>query len=256
MTDSEETNYRHDFWQRVDKSSHRDVQHLLALYDGEIRYTEHVLGQVLHRLRMLDTHAELILIIVSDHGEEFDEHGDFLQTNVYRECTHVPLIVNLPTTHSLSSRAGLKRNLVGLIDVMPSLLRLLDIDGDFPFQGGPLLLTQLPDPTEIPHIFTSKFNIKESVSAVQTATYKYIFNRMTSVKELYNIQTDPQERHNLSRYYDFRHDISAMKDLLKTQQDENDVVRGSFGETQPLPLDDDSRKKLEALGYINVDLTP
>src|SRR5690606_27578030 len=53
----------------------RDLQHLIALYDGEIRWTDENLGKILDRLRQLRVLDDTIVVVTSDHGDEFFEHG-------------------------------------------------------------------------------------------------------------------------------------------------------------------------------------
>ena len=52
-----------------------DLAHLLALYDGEIAYTDEQLGRLLTRLQGGDRADDTLIIVSSDHGDEFFEHG-------------------------------------------------------------------------------------------------------------------------------------------------------------------------------------
>ena len=53
----------------------RDLEHLLALYDGEIRYTDDHLGQLFDLLAERGILDETIIVVTADHGDEFFEHG-------------------------------------------------------------------------------------------------------------------------------------------------------------------------------------
>ena len=74
-----------------------------------------------------EARADTIVVILSDHGEEFAEHGQWQHDQVYEECLHVPLMVRLPDDVG----AGLRvKTPVALIDVMPT---ILDVAGaDYP----------------------------------------------------------------------------------------------------------------------------
>ena len=66
-------------------------------YDGEVQYADEIVGKLLDRLREKDLYDDATIVLLSDHGEGLgdhgeDEHGIFL----YRETTHVPLVIKLP----------------------------------------------------------------------------------------------------------------------------------------------------------------
>src|SRR5262249_61805833 len=72
-----------------------------APYDGEIAYSDELVGRLFDRLRAVGLYDRATIILLSDHGEGLgdhaeQEHGLFL----YKETTHVPLIVKLPATHA------------------------------------------------------------------------------------------------------------------------------------------------------------
>jgi arylsulfatase A-like enzyme len=103
----------------------RDVEHLRALYDGEIRFTDETID---HLLKMLDRAGLLdrtLVVVTSDHGEEFLDHGEKLHgRTLFEEVVHVPLI--------LWARGGLPRGKaiatpVSLADVAPTILELLGL---------------------------------------------------------------------------------------------------------------------------------
>jgi arylsulfatase A-like enzyme len=101
----------------------RDVVHLLALYDGEIRATDETLGHLLDALARAGALDNTLVVVTSDHGEEFQEHrGKTHHRTVYTESVHVPLV--------FWARAGLPRGrriagFVSLADVAPTILELV-----------------------------------------------------------------------------------------------------------------------------------
>ena len=98
----------------------RDIEHLVALYDGEIAYWDAMLGQMLGFLRgrgLLDNAA---VVVTSDHGDMFGEHGLWTHGNsVYEEVVRIPLLVRYPgiTAAGLTVDAPAQH-----IDIMPTLL--------------------------------------------------------------------------------------------------------------------------------------
>jgi arylsulfatase A-like enzyme len=72
----------------------RDVEHLKALYDGEITYWDTKLGEMLEFLQAQNLMDNTLLIVTSDHGEMFGEHGKWVHANyVYEEVLRVPLFM-------------------------------------------------------------------------------------------------------------------------------------------------------------------
>ena len=102
--------------------SRRDLEHLEALYDGEIRFTDDILGEILAALDARGMLDDTVIVVTADHGEEFFEHGSrgHAQT-LFDEVLRVPLIV-----HWRGTIAGgqVVETQVGLIDLMPTLLAI------------------------------------------------------------------------------------------------------------------------------------
>jgi arylsulfatase A-like enzyme len=102
-----------------------DFEYLESLYDGEIRHTDEVLGRLLTSLEAIGFLDNAIVIVTSDHGEEFGEHGGVLHGGkLFEELLHVPMII---------SGAGIDRGvvdpyLVSLVDIAPTLLSLAGLE--------------------------------------------------------------------------------------------------------------------------------
>lgn len=77
--------------------SPRDLQHLIALYDGEIRYWDEQLGLLLDHLEDMGLLQDMLVVLSSDHGEMFGEHGKWVHgSSLYEEVLRVPLLVRYP----------------------------------------------------------------------------------------------------------------------------------------------------------------
>lgn len=92
------------------------VDWLRALYDAGIRQTDEVLERFFADLERLGLADEVTVVITSDHGEEFLDHGLFNHTQVYRETMRVPLLVIHPDHRSAVRHEGI----VELIDLAPT----------------------------------------------------------------------------------------------------------------------------------------
>ena len=95
-----------------------DLAHLLALYDGEIRYADTEVGRVLDHLAARGLDRSTLVVVTSDHGEEFLEHGSWEhQKTLYEEVVRVPLALRGPGVAPRRERAQ-----VSLLDVAPTML--------------------------------------------------------------------------------------------------------------------------------------
>lgn len=96
---------------------------LAAAYDAGIAYLDGVLESFFAELDRLGLTAETTVVVTSDHGEEFLQHGRLGHFQVYPEVIHVPLLVLHPHL------AGGRRvaDLVQLVDVAPTLYELADL---------------------------------------------------------------------------------------------------------------------------------
>jgi len=113
-----------------------DTAHLRALYEGEVQHADRQFGAFLDLLRYLGLYEKSLVILVSDHGEEFYEHGGFDHgRTLYPELLHVPLIVKLP-----GEETGLRiSQRVSTVDLPPTILALLGRSfGELRLHGKPL----------------------------------------------------------------------------------------------------------------------
>jgi arylsulfatase A-like enzyme len=98
----------------------REAEHLIQLYDGEITYWDEHFGALIRHLRERGLYDDMTIVVTSDHGEEFADHGGFWHgTTLYDEVLHVPLLIKLPQNRG---HGRVQKPWVQSIDLMPSLL--------------------------------------------------------------------------------------------------------------------------------------
>jgi arylsulfatase A-like enzyme len=112
-----------------------------ALYDATINYVDDVLRSLFFRLGELGLADRTIVIITSDHGEEFLEHGRLTHEQVYDECLRVPLLVVGPAV-ATGRRIP---ELVMTVDMTPTILDLLDVPSPGTLAGRSLVPALRPD---------------------------------------------------------------------------------------------------------------
>ncbi|MEM1414641.1 MAG: sulfatase-like hydrolase/transferase [Myxococcota bacterium] len=171
---------------------------LRRLYDGEITYWDERFGELIAELKARGLYEDLTIVITSDHGEEFCEHGGFWHgTTLYDEQVRVPLFVKLPENR----RGGtVVRHWVQSIDLMPSLLRLEGIEVPAGVQGGDIFEGSDVVYAEESH----EGNVLEAVRERRgTDEWKLITAnegnpRGLAPEELYRVDFDPGEQRNLA----------------------------------------------------------
>jgi len=104
----------------------KDKRHVLALYMGDITHTDEQVGRVIEKLKELNLEQDTMVIIVSDHGEPFGEHGTVRKYGVpvYEELSRIVFIIKKPGLVPPGKRT---KALVGNIDLAPTILDILQI---------------------------------------------------------------------------------------------------------------------------------
>jgi len=117
--------------------SSADWDRIKSLYDGEIAFMDREVGKLIKGIEDLKLRETTLIVLLSDHGEEFFEHGGFAHGHsLFTELLAVPLIFSLPGV--LPEGASISRQ-VRLVDVMPTILDVLGIEAQEHFEGVSLL---------------------------------------------------------------------------------------------------------------------
>jgi len=170
------------------------LDYLIALYDSEISYVDSQMGFLLKNLGLEEN---TLLIITSDHGEEFLDHDSLGHgTTLYEELVQVPFIMNLPFSFHNQSGTVIDKP-VSLLDIMPTVLDAAGIEIPDNVHGKSLLdpLNRITGVNREYLFFElSKWTVSKGV---QNDTWKYIYNYCTQREELYDLSRDPAEVKNL-----------------------------------------------------------
>lgn len=120
------------FWKSIDLNNLQHKKLIVGLYDSTIRYADYIFGQVLEILKKEKIYDNTIIILLSDHGEEFNEHGGKTHGRLFIEALRVPLIIKFLRNKYRGVRVS---QTVRLMDVMPTLFDFLNIRIDSHIQG-------------------------------------------------------------------------------------------------------------------------
>jgi arylsulfatase A-like enzyme len=172
----------------------RDVyrQQFKALYDGENRYADFQLNRVLEYLQNQPYYDNTLIIISSDHGEEFFDHGKIGHgKSLYNELVRVPLVLKPP--HNSRSLPQISDQLVSNMDLGSTILDLLQISS-FPDRNW---FSQTYPQT----IFVEAPIIGPELKAAVQLPWKLIYNPQDESYHLYDMETDPQEQKDVASQY-------------------------------------------------------
>ena len=192
--------------------SDADREQVIALYDGEIRFTDALISQVWQTLERRELLEKTLVVVTADHGEELgDHHGYFYHIcSVHEPALHIPLMIRLPDGRHAGARV---EGLVENIDVVPTLLALL----------GEPLPSDLDGTSLLPHMEASPPESRRAVSefyrpgldpilSVRTDRWRYVYNPGNTTprclplgdfyevaeEELYDHGDDPLERRSVA----------------------------------------------------------
>lgn len=196
-----------------------DKKNLVKLYDEAIKYFDFHFEKIIDNLKKLGILDKTIIILTSDHGEEFWEHDGFEHGHsLYNEVLHVPLIIKY------SSKLPVKRikYYVHLLDLVPTILTMTGIKNDFDLNGKDLIPSVLNNKKVNDKIFfegllhgpEKKAVLKDGWKLVENTDIKnkdaiellgdltkYKYPEHKSGFELYNINQDFFEKFNLINKY-------------------------------------------------------
>jgi arylsulfatase A-like enzyme len=232
----------------------RDLDHLKALYDGEIASTDRQVQFIVDRLHDLGFADETLIILTADHGEEFFEHGLFGHKRaLYDESIRIPLVFWYPGHVPAGQRI---EKPVRIIDIAPTILEFVGAVG-LPDILGRSLLSEIlqpggspPSPAAISQL-TIDQKTGAGLLAIRTADWKLVTGpNPDDVVGLWDLKNDPFEQDNV--YGRDETLTSLSKDVMRQSllelhrlQEKHVVAAGESDD-----LDDQTRAMLENLGYL------
>lgn len=238
----------------------RDLAHVISLYDGEIRFTDEQVGRLLAVLDRLGVSDDTIVVLTSDHGEEFFEHGRKGHGDaLYDETILIPWVLRYPAR---VAGGQVQESPVRLMDIAPTVLGLAGVSRSETFGTtgvgehgsrdlSPWLLrasASEPFPSLLGWSHTGEG--KKEQRAARSAAGKHIThaNEKRRPPELFDLSADPGEKRNLAA----GEEVPAH---LKSLQTESSAWRerwsGHRDGAITIEIDDDHRRKLFLLGYLD-----
>jgi len=227
-----------------------------TLYDAEIMLTDRLVGGFLEQLKVLGLSENTLVLITSDHGEEFWEHGKHGHTQIYEEQLHIPLLLKIP-----GGPKGLHRtDLLDQVDFLPSLLAAVGIPVPATAMGRDVDFSRHEDDSvAAPRWVVGQNNYPLSQTALRLGQKKWIeYADEMREPEFFLLDDDPSELDNHAGKEDSGEFASAVtafaEDWSRKCQDwisRHRLESVKLGATQRLPAQ--SQNELEQLGYVDGD---
>ncbi len=222
---------------------------LKALYDGEIAFNDSQFGALVERLKELNLFDASVVVFLSDHGEEFGDHGRWQHGfSLYQEILHVPLIIKFPNG---DGAGAVVERVVGQVDVMPTVLDAVGLVPSAAIQGKSQVASTGNNTAwqeSFPRFSFIRKQRWRDVAAVTAGNWKLVWYRNYDVPrpqiELFNLDNDPEERHSLV----LKAPILAgyMLSLLKGA----DLSWQGRTPAEKSVMTDEMEERLRALGYL------
>ena len=223
------------------------LAYLRALYDGEILFLDAQLERLVEALSPEPGEAPTLVVVTSDHGEEFKEHGGLSHAKrLHEELLRVPLLFWWPGRIPAGTRVETPAQTV---DVLPTLLelavgeapptvpgrsfaaRLLSRDAEDAAAGADVVLAQ---------IRPSRWSLTASLEG---SRYKYV-SRDDAPHRLFDLAADPGERRDL--LYDRPEVADRLRELAAALGVEAEAVA-----VAPEPVSPETMRRLREIGYVD-----
>lgn len=248
---------------------HNERKRLVAsdLYDGEIRYTDDNLKDVVDLLKRHGAWERTLFVVTSDHGEEFFEHGVLGHGfSLYQEVVRVPLLFHGPGV----ARGRVVKHPVAIVDLCATILDLAGI-GNGTFNDGKSFRDAMASPEwsrDGDFFLENEFGEDDTdlrsfvLTAIREGPWKLILNERNAYRppenprfaryELYDLGADPRESRNLFT------EAKSIPELYERVNDLLDRLTGhatflqetGFRDVPPAVLTPEVEAGLRAVGYL------
>ena len=217
---------------------------LSRLYDAEVAQNDRAFGELLDELEARGLAEDTAVIHVSDHGEEFEEHGRWEHgVSLYEEVLRIPLVMRLPGVPAQRVEPPAQH-----VDVLPTLLGYLGIEAP-PTDGRDLLAERRRD-DDPADVYTHLDVDGHRASSVIRGRYKLVLPQSPSqgtAPMLFDLEADPGELDDLAT--EQPRIVERMLGLLADHDLAGDVEPAV--EIDDAQIDEDLRRRLRALGYVD-----
>lgn len=230
-----------------------DKRYLEAMYDGEVAFNDHHFGRLVAALKERGIYDDTAILIITDHGEEFWDHGSVGHGHsLYEEMLHSPFILRYPNKVPQGRRVP---HIISMVDVAPTLFDITGVESHEKIEGTTVLdaLDGVGDPR--PRVAVSDFLYRKK--SFRAGRYHWLTNGRGG--ELFDVVSDKAEKKNLIGKHSIgRAYIRSMAGLFMGAKDKTTWWENTQREVAKMEIDadmadidEDLQKQLEAMGYVD-----
>lgn len=215
-----------------------ELSDLIGLYDGDIRASDDCIAKLMKTLEDEGVDSNTLVVLTSDHGEAFLEHGSFGHGHLYPELLAVPLIISHPLIPAVAERSV--SSTTGAVDLVPTIIDILGLPFDETLKGRSLVDHMTGTPSASGFAYSSSQTHGDH-AAIRTdvdhfvinAHGEFIFNMDAPEQDSFGHQYTEAER------AEYRRRLAAFKGSLTLMAPTSDAGWNA-----------DNLEALQALGYI------
>ncbi|MBA3015131.1 MAG: sulfatase [Desulfobulbaceae bacterium] len=243
-----DSNYNGRFKQSVPVNytleSPEEIKYVRQLYDGKVYYADNIFANIIEAIKVAGLMDNTVIILTSDHGEEFLEHGGTEHDSLFEEVVKIPLIVRHP--HAL--RSGRTDIPYANVDFFPTLSGILGVPCGFSLDGIDVGTANLDEKVTLAIAMTKSEKFEASirqrnVKLIESCTPK-------KQRQIFDLNNDPMEKANLGEGHLQIKDLSAkLREAMGG--DPCRIIESSVQGVAPSEgLSKEQVQKLRSLGYI------
>ncbi len=175
--------------------SPEDAAYLKQIYDLKIRDADQRVGSFISRLKSMGLYEDTLIVVMSDHGDEFMEHGGLDHgISLYQEQIHVVMMMHFP---GYSRRQDIQQT-VRTIDIFPTIFDALGLPGPSGTDGTSLLPLLRSGDYDAGIFSETDYRLFVNHRMIRQGPYKLILDLQDGRRELYNLEDDPLEQSDIS----------------------------------------------------------
>jgi len=234
-----------------------EVRYWHDRYLENVAFADELVGRVIKTLRQSGRYDDALVVLLSDHGEAFFEHGRFNHAHtVSRELLHVPLVIKWPSGVA-RFRATVEEPVI-LLDLVPTLVDGLSLGGvGGQFQGRSLLPAAFDGRRTDRDLYALTRGASRGLTPprphvmLESGGWRLMYEPLKDRGALYRVDRDPLERNDLASEQPLltlllRQRLLIQSALNRRVSRESGASPGEGGD-----LDPQLAERLEALGYLN-----
>jgi arylsulfatase A-like enzyme len=257
-----EPNYSGHIKRKEPYISEKTLNYEISQYDGEISWTDSIIGKI---IKLVETNGNIdntIIIITSDHGEAFWEHGfKGHQNSLFDEEIKVPMTIYYPRIF----QKGVYPNPTSHIDILPTIMDILNIkfknqtkkDTHYGILPGISLCSLSKNKINNDRVLLSELSVdslEKKEKSLRTTEWKYICNIEDINSMVFDLQSDPLENNseldkpNLNSNIGF--EIKMLSSLSCFMDISESLKNYKSYEFKEANLDSGTLAQLKSLGYV------